>query len=235
MQPANLMGQIKMKKLCLKLLSMVFSFSGSLVLMIALAALSFAYDKMQIMPYTHEVNGMVWQAGSHKFKPQVKKLPSDPEESPEVERRLLTIYDAENKAVFNKQLYIDWDMFGGGFVKAMQADSDPELEIVFYVMSSYSFTKQKQDYGNELGGDNHPIYSSFYLDINQQTGKIAAKDFKTEASAEAWQLAKNIFSALNPLLLVMFVLFGAPLIAIVLGLLGWLGRYIVSRNKQPKT
>lgn len=224
-----------MKKLCLFLLSKVFSFSGSLMLMIALAVLSFAYDKMQVKLYTQEVNGMLWEAGNNKFKPQLKKLPLDPEEFPEVERRLLTIYDAENKVVFNKELHIDWDMFGGGFVKAMQADTDPELEIVFYVISRYSFTEQKQYYGNELGGDNHPIYSSFYLDINQQNGQIDAKDFKTEASAEARQLANDILSALKPLLLVMFVVLGVPLIAIVLGLSGWLGRYIFNRNKQPKT
>ncbi|RME67363.1 MAG: hypothetical protein D6778_03390, partial [Nitrospirae bacterium] len=33
--------------------------------------------------------------------------------------------------IYEKLLYIDWDLGGGGFIKAVQADNDPELEILY--------------------------------------------------------------------------------------------------------
>lgn len=224
------MEQVQMKKIFLSIFSTVFSFSGSLLLMIVLAALSIAYGKMEINLHTQEVNGMLWQAGNSKFNVHLKSIPLEPKEDQEGQRQLLTIYDSENKTVFNKQLYINWDMFGAGFVKAMQVDADPELEIVFYSPSKVNAFIDRKHYFYD---DTHPtINFSFYLDINPKTGKIEIKNFDTQASAEARELAKSILSTIKPLLLVMFILFGAPFIAIVLGLLGKLGRHIFSSDKQ---
>jgi hypothetical protein len=160
--------------------------------------------------YTKEADGMVWGDGNKELKAHIQNLPNDPEE----QHLLLTIHNAENKGVFSKTLYINTDMWGSGFVKAMQVDGDPEFEIVFYVYHSPEFNSQ------HFQNDALPIRFNFYLDINPETGQIRAKDFNTEASSNAKELAESIISTINPLTLILFFIFVLPIISIFAGILG---------------
>jgi hypothetical protein len=160
--------------------------------------------------YTKEANEMVWGDGNKALKANIQNLPNDTEER----HFLLTIHNAENKVVFSKTLYINTDMWGSGFVKAMQVDDDPEFEIVFYVYHSPEFNSQ------HFQDDAYPIRFNFYLDINPETGQIRAKDFNAEASYDAKKLAERVISTSKPLTLILFLIFVLPVISIFAGILG---------------
>ena len=77
---------------------------------------------------------------------------------------------------------IDWDMGGRGFVRAMNVDDDPELEIVCYSMA---------------------LKANRYLDAS--SGSVIERPF-AQASAEAQQLAKRWLDAHYPNTLALGVL-----------------------------
>jgi hypothetical protein len=182
--------------------SLALTFLSSILLLIVIAIIPLGYGNAVIKRYTKEVNGIVWGTGDKTLTAKVQNLPADVEE----QRLLLSVYNAQHQAVFNKELHISKDMWGAGFVKAMQVDTDPELEIVFYVYHSRGF------YPQNFSDDSQSIGFNFYLDINPATGKLAIKNFNAEASTQARDHAETIISTLNPLTLKLFLFLAAPII-----------------------
>lgn len=162
------------------------------------------YGDIKTAPYMQEVNGMIWGTGKELLTAQVQELKA---EDIEEQRLLLSILNAENHFALKKELLISWDMWGAGFLKAMQVDNDPELEIVFCTNRFHEFNLEKFSTSTAI-----PIGYSFYLDIN--SGKITAHDFKT-ASVKAQSLAKIRLTTAKPLSLQIILFLSMPFIVVL--------------------
>ena len=74
----------------------------------------------------HNADGLVWKDGSQSRVIAV-------EESEQDETVTYRVRVAEgNRNIFEISLVVDWDMWGGGFVKAVQADQDNDLEVLMW-------------------------------------------------------------------------------------------------------
>ncbi|MCP3929879.1 MAG: hypothetical protein GY705_12360 [Bacteroidetes bacterium] len=72
-----------------------------------------------------EANGLIWGNGDEQITVQVKQSSLGEQESYEIQLIGKNRDDPE-KYILN----IDKDMWGGGFVKAVQANEDPEMELI---------------------------------------------------------------------------------------------------------
>ena len=94
---------------------------------------NFSYQRQQIDKKLLEADGLVWKAGEEQFVTRINQ-----QEDGELLHILIKVVGAGNKEVYKTSEVIDRDMFGGGFVRAVQADSDPEKEIlVWHTQAGY--------------------------------------------------------------------------------------------------
>jgi hypothetical protein len=197
------------KKFLLSIISLILNTASSFWRMTALVVLAITCDNIIITnraeEITREVNGMVWGTGKQMIRAQLTDLPSS--HDPEEQFLLLTLYNAENKTLFEKQFAINWDLFGSGFIKAMQVDNDPELEIVFYNGRSARMSKKNK----HLFFSDTPIRFNCYLKINPQTAQIQFENFNT-ALPEIREIAQDINGTLNPLHDILLYIFFIPVI-----------------------
>ena len=84
----------------------------------------FSYERKQIDEKLLEADGLVWQSGEKQFVVRVNQR-----EGGELLHIQIKVVNPENKDVYITSEVIDRDMFGGGFVRAVQVDNDPEKEI----------------------------------------------------------------------------------------------------------
>lgn len=85
------------------------------------------YQQHQIDKKLLNADGLVWKAGEEQFEAQVKEY-----EDGELLHIKIVVVNSEKEEVYNKIEVIDRDMFGGGFVRAVQVDRDSENEIVVW-------------------------------------------------------------------------------------------------------
>ncbi len=97
-----------------------------LVLLLGVLLL-FSYQRNQIDKTLLEADGLVWKAKGKQFAVHVNT-----HEDGELFHVRIEVVDPENKEVYTKTEVIDRDMFGGGFVRAVQVDQDSESEIVVW-------------------------------------------------------------------------------------------------------
>jgi hypothetical protein len=107
---------------------------------------------------------MSWGTGDDLLTANLKKSVED-----DYENYLFTVGNVNNKVIFSQEIKLRTGPFGMCFVKAMQLDDDPELEVIFYT------------------NNNSKKYSS-YADVNN--GKIEIKNYEM-ASAAAHKLIEN--------------------------------------------
>lgn len=150
-----------------------------------------------------EANGLIWGKGDEQITVQVKQSSSGEQESLEI---LLSGKNRQNLEKF--LLTINKDMFGGGFVKAVQADDDPEFELIAW--------------------GSHEEQESFLLD--HQKGEIRKTPF-TKASKDIQNLAIQWRQAhvMNGMTLSVFVIFSAGYYIFVVIL--WLIIKFVRKNR----
>ncbi|MBM9520848.1 hypothetical protein JWG39_13580 [Desulforhopalus vacuolatus] len=72
-----------------------------------------------------EANGLIWGQGSEQITVEVNQRSLGEQETFEI---LLREKNGQHRENF--RLTINKDMFGGGFVKAVQVDDDPEFEVI---------------------------------------------------------------------------------------------------------
>ncbi len=87
----------------------------------------FSYERKQIDEKLLEADGLVWQSGEKQFVVRVNQR-----EGGELLHIQIKVEDLQNKKNYITSEVIDRDMFGGGFVRAVQVDNDPEKEIVVW-------------------------------------------------------------------------------------------------------
>ena len=95
-----------------------------------------------------EADGLIWGDGPDQLIVHVKE-----EAEGEKDHYLIQIMKSDGKVAHKSEINIDRDMWGGGFVKAINADDDAELEVVawghyeertnFYIDYSGGIVQQK--------------------------------------------------------------------------------------------
>jgi len=125
----------------------------------------------RINSYFKKVDGMIWNFDKTTITAESNHLRKG-----EIEQFTIRIINNKNHVMYDDTILIDWDMGGGGFLKGMQTDDDPEFEIVCV----------------KKGSDRN-----FYLDISST--EVGIKDFKA-ASPGARSLAEKwlAYHAPNP-------------------------------------
>jgi len=87
----------------------------------------FSYERKQIDEKLLETDGLVWESGANQFTVRVNQR-----EDGELLHIQIKVEDPQNKKNYITSEVIDRDMFGGGFVRAVQVDNDLEKEIVVW-------------------------------------------------------------------------------------------------------
>ena len=126
----------------------------------------------------------------------------------EVSTDVITVTDVNDEIVFQNSIQIDHDLYGMGFVNAMQMDSDPELEIIAW-------------------GSNVRAGKSFILDY--VNGQIQSRDYE-----EAPEKVKNFVDQYQGNTGGFMVYFGLLVLATPLYyfiyFLGWLFRRLFGKR-----
>jgi|GEM_PF-3035431 len=79
-----------------------------------------------------EANGLIWGKGDEQITVHVQQTTSGEQKSYEI------LLAGNNSQTPGKYVFtLDEDMWGGGFVKAVQADGDPELELIAWGIHEY--------------------------------------------------------------------------------------------------
>lgn len=86
-----------------------------------------SYERQQIDTVLLEADGLIWEEGGDQYAVQV-----DQQEEGELLHVQIRVVDSEDKEIYKTTEIIDRDILGGGFVRAVQVDQDPESEIVVW-------------------------------------------------------------------------------------------------------
>lgn len=154
-----------------------------------------SFQQHQLDTILLEPDGLVW--GSEEKQRKVRISQREDGERLEIQ---IDILGSDKKAIYKKTEDIDRDMFGGGFVRAIQVDLDLEHEIVIW----------------------HPR-AKYYLDYSE--GKVLEVPFdrvsqKIKDLAEKWY-TYNVKAVLSMAILFFFSLCYYILYAFLIGVI-WL-------------
>lgn len=86
-----------------------------------------SYERQQIDKKLMKADGLVWKSEGKQFLVHVNQR-----EDGELLHISIKVVGPENKKIYIKAEEIDRDMFGGGFVRAVQVDQDIENEIIVW-------------------------------------------------------------------------------------------------------
>jgi hypothetical protein len=190
-------------KILLKLFFSVLSLILALLLTVILNKTIKLYGDIRTDSYMQDVNDAEWGSGENRLTSKVQ----DSADRSENQYLTLSVLDADNEIVFKKELVIYRDRWSSGFLKLMQVDDDPELEIVFYAYKSAEFNLEK------FKNDTYPVSFSFYLDVNPD--KIEVRNFKN-ASVSAQELAEMRLLTAKNFTLQFILMLSIPVLAILI-------------------
>lgn len=165
----------------------------------------YSYERSQIDKQMDDAHGFLWQEGDDKLIVHVNQR----EEGELLYIELEVMGEAESR-LFHAEEVIDRDMFGGGFVKLMQADNDADKEIVVWRRNN----------------------SSYFLDFTG--GNVIQSSFEM-STPEAKELAHqwhqlNVMASLEIFLMVLFAFAYYLLMGCIVGIV-WLARRF-KKNRQ---
>jgi len=125
------------------------------------------FQKASVDEKLFDVSDLVWGAAEKKVSVRVEPSFSGEQEIYEI------LLEGSNGQILSKyDFIIDKDMYGGGFIKAIQADNDQELELLVW--------------------GNHERETSFLLDYSE--GQISKTNFK-QLSEETKSITKQWYQA----------------------------------------
>ena len=136
-----------------------------------------------------EAEGLIWGDNSAQLIVHVQEKMIGEENHYQIQ-----VVKPNGEIVHESEMVIDYDMWGGGFVKAVNADDDEELEVVAWGA--------------------HEERESFYLDYlesNVQKKSFSKASTETKSLAREWhnaQFADEVPFVLFLLLIVYYILFG---------------------------
>ena len=84
-------------------------------------------DRENVTKKLRNPNDLIWGSGNEQITILVEQTAFDEQSTHEI-----TLFRNDGQILSKDEFIIDKDMFGGGFIKAVQADSDQELELVVW-------------------------------------------------------------------------------------------------------
>ena len=84
------------------------------------------HGRAQTEQETRSPAGLVWETPAGRLTASLRVA-----DEGERQRLLLVFTDSLGAPQYRREFLIDWDLGGGGLLAAMQADADPEPEIVY--------------------------------------------------------------------------------------------------------
>lgn len=106
-----------------KLLKLVLMFLPFIVLAVIISLNS--YRSSRIFSQMQEADGLNMGTTENRFVVRAHRTTKN-----EVTTDVIEVTDRSGKVIRRNSISMDHDLYGLGFVKAMQADGDPELEVV---------------------------------------------------------------------------------------------------------
>lgn len=85
-----------------------------------------AYQKWAIDQLMPDAHGIVWTDDTVIYTVEILSRDS----VSETRSYVIRVVDTTGTTIYETEASFDFDMFGGGFVRAVQVDDDPEMEIV---------------------------------------------------------------------------------------------------------
>ncbi len=116
-----------------------------------LAMLAYLYQTSQLEAGLHPIDGLTYGSGGNLLRIGFSRSIEN-----ELSTNVITVRDVNDEIVFRNTIQLDHDLYGRSIVKAMQMDSDPELEILAW-------------------GDNVRVGESFILDY--VNGQVRMRDY----------------------------------------------------------
>ena len=120
-----------MKKLLKRLLQF-----GPILLLIALGVYT-AYQRNRIDAQLRDPNGLVWQSDATRLTVRASE-----KKQGTLSKHEIRVLRDDGTVAHECQFEIDWNagLAGGGFVRATQADADPEPEVVAWAADNTGLT-----------------------------------------------------------------------------------------------
>jgi hypothetical protein len=127
-----------------------------------------AYQRSRIDELLSDPNGLSWTSEGTRLEIQASE-----EREGVLSKHVIRVLHEDGSVAHESRFEIDWDagLAGGGFVRAMQADGDPELEVGAWASNT---------------GASHETRRPFFLD--HQDGRVSWQPFEA-SSEEAKRLA----------------------------------------------
>lgn len=169
------------------------------VLAVVLLVGNTIYEQRKIDQQLSNANNLVWGSGDDEITFQVQKSSSGELDTYEISQH------RNNQPRHEKDNFVvNKDMYGGGFINAVQADNDQELEVLVWGIA-------EED-------------KSYLLDYSE--GKLVKKSFK-QLPDEIKDLARqwHEVNITNPMAILFFALFALSLYSFI-GII-WLIRKII--------
>jgi hypothetical protein len=199
-----------MKKLLKRLLQF-----GPILVLIALGVLT-AYQRNRIDAQLRDPNGLVWHSDATRLTVRA----SEKRKGALSQHEIQVVRD-DGTVAHESQFEIDWNagLAGGGFVRATQADADPEPEVVAWAGNADSSKETRRP---------------FFLDHSQ--GELRQRPF-SEASDEIRDLTQrwiqvNVVRQLEITLAIVLVVVYYVLFGLVVGLIALVRR---TRRQSAET
>ncbi len=101
-----------------------------------------AIDKAAVDKKLMDPNTIIWNTASGQIRFHVSMTSAGEEDT-----YLITLTDKNGQTIFREEFVNNRDMRGGGFVKGVQADGDPELELLVWGPNEWR-TSYLLDYPN---------------------------------------------------------------------------------------
>lgn len=113
--------------------------------------LNVSYQQHRIDEKLLEADGLIWKSGEKQFEARVTQ-----DEDGELLNIKISIVNSAAKEVYKKTEIIDRDMFGGGFVRAMQVDQDSDNEIIIWHAKAKYYLDFSEGQVREISFDRVP-------------------------------------------------------------------------------
>ena len=141
--------------------------AGPILLLAGVVAYTL-YQRSRIDALLSDPNGLSWTSEGTRLEVQASE-----ERQGLLSKHVIRVVQEDGSLVHESTFEIDWDagLAGGGFVRAMQADGDPELEVAAWASNT---------------GASQETRRPFFLD--HQHGRVSRRPFEA-SSEEAKRLA----------------------------------------------
>ena len=107
-----------------------------------------SYQQHQIDKKLLAADGLIWSPGEQQVEVRVTQS-----EDGELRNIKISVVNSEMKEIYRKTEIIDRDMFGGGFVRAIQVDQDSDNEIVIWHARAKYYLDFSEGYVKEMPYD----------------------------------------------------------------------------------